>query len=166
MHAKQKCKNIIKLMWPSSNKTHRGLVSHPEKGLMNRFLNSRQREQKQTCAFVLLPLFSLRVLCVGDRDLYFLCVQPKRLSDECLQDTETINTSKSGFGSGRFGVGSFFSVLVVTLKGKALLNLCKVTFGSPHFWGCARPEPLKRQARPREHPTARGALAALKIPRS
>ena len=76
-----------------------------------------------------------------------------------------INTGKSGFGSGRFGVG-FFSVLVVTLKGKALLNLCKMTFGTSHLLGCARPEPLKRQARPREHPTAQGTLAALKIPLS
>lgn len=49
MHARQTCKNVIKLMRPSSDKMHRGWVSHPEKGLMNRFLNSRQRTETDVC---------------------------------------------------------------------------------------------------------------------
>lgn len=55
-----------------------GQVSHPERGLMNRFLNLRQREQKQTSAFVGLPLFSLRALCAGDSVTFIFPVSGQR----------------------------------------------------------------------------------------
>ena len=55
-----------------------GQVSHPERGLMNRFLNLRQREQKQTSAFVGPALFSLRALCAGDSVTFISLVSSQR----------------------------------------------------------------------------------------